>query len=78
MWTTDGNAPRDLASLLAKEALRIDEAIRTTAHQLYEQRGRRDGRALDDWLAAELQVLGTGRYRQENGGATEETRRRYV
>jgi hypothetical protein len=36
----------------------IEERIRRRAHELYEQRGRVDGLALDDWLQAEREVLG--------------------
>jgi hypothetical protein len=28
------------------------------AYELYEQRGRQEGRALEDWLNAESQLLG--------------------
>ena len=31
-------------------------AIRQRAYQLYEQRGKQPGRALDDWLTAELEI----------------------
>lgn len=33
-----------------------EEAIRERAYELYEQRGRLDGHALDDWLTAEAEV----------------------
>lgn len=33
------------------------ERIARKAYELYEQRGRRDGRALDDWLEAEAIVM---------------------
>ncbi len=36
----------------------IEESIRRRAYQLYEQRGRLDGYALDDWLQAEREILG--------------------
>ena len=36
----------------------IAERISQRAHELYEQRGRIDGCALDDWLQAEAEVLG--------------------
>jgi hypothetical protein len=36
----------------------IAEPIRQRAHELYEQRGRIDGFALDDWLQAEGEILG--------------------
>jgi hypothetical protein len=36
----------------------IEERIRRRAYELYEQRGREDGFALDDWLQAEAEILG--------------------
>lgn len=33
-----------------------DEDLRRRAYHKYEQRGREDGRALDDWLAAESEI----------------------
>jgi len=36
----------------------IEERIRQRAYQLYEQRGRVDGFAFDDWLQAEGETLG--------------------
>ncbi|MGC1648611.1 MAG: DUF2934 domain-containing protein [Candidatus Sulfotelmatobacter sp.] len=35
----------------------IEERIRRRAYELYKQRGREDGFALDDWLQAEAEVL---------------------
>jgi len=34
-----------------------EEKIRLRAYQLYEERGRIDGHASDDWLQAEAEVL---------------------
>jgi Protein of unknown function (DUF2934) len=34
------------------------DRIRAGAYALYEQRGRQEGRALEDWLKAERQVVG--------------------
>ena len=34
----------------------LQEQIRLRAYELYEQRGREDGRDLDDWLQAESEV----------------------
>ena len=34
-----------------------EKAIRERAYELYEQRGRQDGHALDDWLAAESEIM---------------------
>ena len=36
----------------------IEERIRRRAYELYEQRGRIEGFALDDWLQAEGEILG--------------------
>ena len=33
------------------------DRIRAEAYALYEQRGRQDGRALEDWLHAERQAI---------------------
>ncbi len=37
-------------------AEKIQEQIRQKAYELYEQRGRKDGHELDDWLKAESEV----------------------
>lgn len=42
----------------------IEERIRRRAHELYEQRGRVDGFALDDWLQAEGEILGAQKQRK--------------
>ena len=36
----------------------LQEQIRHRAHELYEQRGRVDGLASDDWFQAEAEILG--------------------
>jgi len=41
---------------LQSELIKVDEKIRRRAYELYEQRGRRDGHELDDWLQAEAEV----------------------
>ena len=35
----------------------LEKKIRLRARQLYEQRGQTEGRALDDWVTAESEVL---------------------
>jgi len=35
----------------------LEHEIRIRAYELYKRRGARDGRALDDWLQAEYEVL---------------------
>jgi len=39
------------------------QKIRERAYQLYEQRGRRDGYALEDWLQAETEIAGRTKLR---------------
>jgi hypothetical protein len=39
-------------------ATNIEEAIRSRAYSIYEQRGREHGHDLDDWLIAEAEVVG--------------------
>jgi hypothetical protein len=36
----------------------LREEIRHRAHELYEQRGKGDGLAWDDWFQAETEILG--------------------
>ena len=42
----------------------LRKKIRYRAHELYEQRGRVDGLAWDDWFQAETEIL--GRQKQRN------------
>lgn len=51
------NLPRD-----------IEERIRRRAYELYEERGRVDGFALDDWLKAEREILGAQEQRKVKAG----------
>jgi Protein of unknown function (DUF2934) len=48
------------------------EEIRLRANQLYEERGRIDGHASDDWLQAEAEVLGA----KKRGSKSKQTQRR--
>jgi Protein of unknown function (DUF2934) len=41
-----------------------EESIRRRAYELYEQRGRIEGFALDDWLQAEREILGAQKQRK--------------
>lgn len=36
-----------------------EERVRARAYELYEDRGKEDGHAIEDWLQAEQEVLGT-------------------
>jgi hypothetical protein len=47
-----------------KSVSNADEKIRLRAYQLYEERGRIDGHASDDWLQAEAEVLRAQKQRQ--------------
>ena len=42
----------------------IEERIRRRAYEFYEQRGRVDGFALDDWLQAERDIFGAQKQRK--------------
>ncbi len=53
--------PRSLKLNLRSNA---QERIRRRAFELYEQRGRVDGFALDDWLQAEREILGAQKQRK--------------
>ena len=37
-------------------ASRTEDKIRSRAYQLYEERGREDGHAMEDWLRAEAEI----------------------
>jgi hypothetical protein len=41
-----------------------EERIRQRAYEFYEQRGRVDGFALDDWLQAEAEIMGAQKQRK--------------
>ena len=41
------------------QSSKTEERIRRRAYELYEQRGKVDGFALDDWLQAELEISST-------------------
>jgi hypothetical protein len=51
--TTPTTTPKKFARNAEPE---LEEAIRTRAYELYEQRGREDGRAEEDWLRAEALI----------------------
>jgi hypothetical protein len=44
------------APLLAKKPVDVTPQIAKRAYELYEQRGRRDGQAGQDWLQAEREI----------------------
>lgn len=60
-------SPIGRASLEATDHLQT--IIRRRAYELYEQRGREEGHAVDDWLHAEAEICGT-RLRKARAAAT--------
>jgi hypothetical protein len=48
--------PTLLKKTLADPTL-VDDAIRLRAYELYAQRGMTEGNAIQDWLAAETELL---------------------
>lgn len=58
--TTSETTPRKSVTSQTQQAnspSEIQELIRTRAYQLFEQRGRKEGHAEEDWLAAESEIL---------------------
>lgn len=53
--TKEPTAPVTI-TLTAESTGELQEQIRRRAYELYEQRGREDGRELDDWLQAESEM----------------------
>ena len=51
---------RKARSTKPTQATDIEERIRRRAYELYEERGKVDGFALDDWLQAERELLRAG------------------
>lgn len=41
----------------AESAIDLEEQIRCRAYEFYEQRGRADGRDIEDWLQAEAELM---------------------
>jgi hypothetical protein len=56
--------PQSATNQTTEFANGLREEIRHRAHELYEQRGRVDGYAWDDWFQAEAEIL--GRQKQRN------------
>ena len=47
--------------------LHMEQTVRRRAYELYEQRGREDGDAQEDWMRAEAEVVGTALRRARVG-----------
>lgn len=56
--------PAPAANSTAQPSPNVQEAIRKRAFEIYQQRGRSSGNAVDDWLRAEREVLGAKSKRQ--------------
>jgi Protein of unknown function (DUF2934) len=56
-------APLGTTNQTTESATGLREEIRHRAHELYEQRGRVDGLAWDDWFQAEAEILGSQKQR---------------
>jgi len=56
----------------AKSVSNAEEKIRLRAYQLYEERGKIEGHALDDWLQAEAEILGA----KKHGSKSKRSQRR--
>jgi Protein of unknown function (DUF2934) len=61
---TTKSKSRKLRSPKPAQPKDIKESIRRRAYKLYEQRGKVDGFALDDWLQAEREILGAQKQRK--------------
>ena len=48
--------PLSTSNQTTESTSELQEQIRRRAHELYEQRGRNNGREQDDWLQAESEV----------------------
>jgi hypothetical protein len=44
-----------------RSPVQLQELIRQIAYELFEQRGREDGRDFDDWVPAEWEVTRNGK-----------------
>jgi hypothetical protein len=54
------SSPKATAAPVQQVSVSTDsqEAIRSLAYSIFEQRGRENGHDLDDWLVAEAEVVG--------------------
>jgi len=46
-----------ITAQVAESSKELEAQIRIRAYELYEERGREDGRELDDWLKAEAELV---------------------
>ena len=55
----NANSPKKFPATATNDSrdLELEDQIRHRAYELYEARGREDGRELDDWLRAEAEIM---------------------
>ena len=51
------NASKKPPATVTSEPQQLEHEIRLRAQELYEEGGREDGHALDDWLRAEAEIM---------------------
>ena len=53
----NANPPKKSPAPVTSDPQELEHQIRLRAQQLYEEGGREDGHALDDWLRAEAEIM---------------------
>jgi len=53
----NANPPKKQPVTVSSDPQELEHEIRVRAQQLYEEGGREDGHALDDWLRAEAEIM---------------------
>ena len=53
------SSPQTQAAVVPDNQAESENAIRRRAYELYEERGRGNGRSEEDWLRAEAELAGT-------------------
>jgi hypothetical protein len=54
---------QDTPGMVEQTTIEFEQQVRCRAYELYEDRGRTDGHAMDDWLRAEPEITGGKRER---------------
>lgn len=49
---------QDTPGMVEQTTTEFEQQVRCRAYELYEDRGRTDGHAMDDWLRAESEITG--------------------
>jgi hypothetical protein len=52
----DANPPKKPSAIATSEPQELQDQIRLRAYELYEERGREDGHALEDWFRAKEEI----------------------